>query len=178
MAHVPGFEWAYENHARMAVLFLGVASLLLGFGIAAVLAFGGEAIPVATTLLSIAIFVLVFTVLVVVTRVAKRGAVSFSMYSRRSMDDAEQAVRMALEAVGGNAQVKRVRSRFRTPARIVSADGVSARFRIEASRHPAIAEPGEWTEIIEVYPKGEKPEARALRAKILEGLRSDRTPER
>jgi len=60
----------------------------------------------------------------------------------------------------------------------VSADGVAARFRIEVSRHAALAEPGEWTEIIEVFPKGERPEAQALRAKILEGLRSEGTIER
>jgi hypothetical protein len=55
----------------------------------------------------------------------------------------------------------------------VSADGVSARFRIEVTHHAATVEPGTWTEIIEVFPKGERPEARALRAKILEGLRSE-----
>jgi len=81
-------------------------------------------------------------------------------------------------AEGKNAQVKRVRGRSKTPARIVSADGVAARFRIEVSRHAALAEPGEWTEIIEVFPRGERPEAQALRAKILEGLRSEGTIER
>src|SRR5881396_2234956 len=149
---VPGLEWAYANHARAAVLFLGISSGMLVVGIVAVLVF--------------------------VTRVATRGAVSFSIYSRRSIDEAEQAVLNALETEGKNAQVKRVRGRTKTPARIVSADGVAARFRIEVSRHAALAEPGEWTEIIEVFPKGERPEAQALRAKILEGLRSEGTIER
>jgi hypothetical protein len=174
---ISGLEWAYANHARMAVVFLGLASLLLGLGILGVAAFGAPAAVAASALLTIAVFVLVFTLLVFVTRVAKRGAASFSIYSRRSIDDAELAVRTALEAVGRNAQVKRVRSRSRTPARIVRADGVSARFRIEISRHPATAEPGDWTEIIEVFPKGEQPEAQALRAKIREGLRFDGTRE-
>jgi hypothetical protein len=170
---VPGLEWAYANHARMAVGFLGLADVLLGLGIVGVTAFGAPAATAASALLTIAIFVLVFTLLVFVSRVAKRGAVSFSILSRRSIDDAELAVRAALEAVGRNAQVRRVRSRSRTPARIVRAEGVSARFRIEVSRHPAIAEPGDWTEIIEVFPKGEQPEAQALRAKIRDGLRFD-----
>jgi uncharacterized protein (DUF58 family) len=169
---VPGLEWAYANHARMAVLFLSLASLLLLIGIAAVAVFGLEGVVAASYLLIIAVFVLAFTLLVFVSRIAKRGAVSFSIYSRRSIDDAEQAVRAALEADGRTAQVRLVRSRSQTPARIVSADGVSARFRIEVTRHAATAEPGIWTEIIEVFPKGERPEARALRAKILEGLRS------
>ena len=174
---VPGLEWAYANHARMAIVFLALASLLLGLGIVGVAAFGAAAAVAASSLLTIAIFVLVFTLLVFVSRVAKRGAASFSIYSRRSIDDAELAVRSALETVGQNAQVKRVRSRSRTPARIVQADGVSARFRIEVSRHPATAEPGEWTEITEVFPKGDKPEAQDLRAKIRDGLRFDGTRE-
>src|SRR5437660_1793326 len=138
---------------------------VLVVGIVAVVAFGTEAVVAASSLLTIAMFVLMFTVLVFVTRVAARGAVSFSIYSRRSIDEAEQAVLNALETEGENAQVKRVRGRTKTPARIVSADGVAARFRIEVSRHAALAEPGEWTEIIEVFPKGERPEAQALRAK-------------
>ena len=166
-------EWAYANHARMAVLFLALASALLGLGIAAVAAFGTNAALAGTIVLILAIFILAFTLLVFVSRVAKHGAVSFSILSRRSIDDAEAAVRSALEADGRTAEVRVVRSRSRTPARIVSADGVSARFRIEVTRHAATVEPGTWTEIIEVFPKGERPEARALRAKILEGLRSE-----
>jgi len=157
----------------MAVVFLALACILLGLGIVGVAALGAAAAVAASTLLTIAIFILVFTVLVFVSRVAKRGAVSFSLYSRRSIDDAELAIRTVLEADGRSTQVKRVRSRSRTPARIVSADGVSARFRIEVSRHPALAEPGDWTEIIEVFPKGERPEAQALRAKIRDELRFD-----
>src|SRR5256886_16896970 len=141
---VPGLEWAYANHARAGVLFLGISSGMLGVGIVAVVAFGTEAVVAASSLLTIAIFVLMFTVLVFVARVATRGAVSFSIYSRRSIDEAEQAVLNALETEGGNAQVKRGRGRTKTPARTVSADGVAARFPIEASRHAPPAEPGRW----------------------------------
>src|SRR5439155_8140952 len=112
-------------------------------------AFGTEAADAASSVLPIAIFVMMFAVLVLVTRLATRGAVSFSIYSRRSIDEAEQAVLNALETEAKNAQVKRVRGRSKTPARTVSADGVAARFRIEVSRHAALAEPGEWSEIIE-----------------------------
>src|SRR5213592_1876495 len=84
---VPGLEWAYANHARAAVLFLGISSGMLVVGIVAVVAFGTEAVVAASSLLTIAIFVLMFTVLVFVTRVATRGAVSFSIYSRRSIDE-------------------------------------------------------------------------------------------
>jgi len=163
-------DWAYANNARIASFFLGLAMLLLGLGVLAVAAFGQDAAVAGAGLLTIAVFLLVFSVLVFVPRLARRGAVSFSVYSRRSMDDAEQAIRAAIEASGRTARVERVRSRSRTPPRIVTAEGIPAKFRIEITRHPSASGPGEWTEIIESFPERDEAAARALRMKILEGL--------
>src|SRR5947199_9330747 len=98
---------------------------MLGLGIVAVVAFGTEAVVAASSLLTIAIFVLMFTVLVFVTRVATRVAVSFSIYSRRSIDEAEQAVLNAMETEDKNEQVKRDRRRSKAPARAMSTDSVA-----------------------------------------------------
>lgn len=163
-------EWEYANNARIAMAFLGLAMLLLVLGVLAVAALGLEAAIVGSALLTIAIFLLVFSLLVFVPRLAVRGAVSFSFYSRRSMDDAERAVRGALEALGRTPRVETVRTRSRTPPRVVSAEGFPARVRIELSRRPVPAESGEWTEIIEVVSAREEPEGQALRGKIIEGL--------
>jgi len=166
-------EWAYANNARITAFFLGLANLLLGFGVLAVVAFGQDAALVGAALLTLAIFLLVFSSLVFLPRLARRGAVSFSVYSHRSMDDAEQVVRAAIEASGRTARVERVRSRSRAPPRIVTADGVSVRFRIELTRHPAATSSGGATEIIESFRSRDEAEAQALRAKMLEGLGAD-----
>lgn len=167
-------KWSYANNARIAATFLSFAIGLLVVGILAVLAFGTEAAFAASALLAIAIFLLTFSLLVFLPRLATRGAVSFSLYSRRSLDDAEQAVRTALEALGRTARVERVRTRFRTH-RIVTAEGFPARVRIEVGRPPMPAEPHEWTEITEVLPARDQPEGEALRGKIAERLESEGT---
>ena len=163
-------EWAYANNARIAVVFLGFAIVLIGIGLLVVVAFGPDGGLAAGALLALAIFLLVFSVLVFVPRLVQRGAVSFSVYSRRSIDEAEHAVRAVIEASGLKARVERPRSRARSPPRIVIAEGNPARFRIEATRHAAASAPGEWTEIIESLPKREEAEAQALRVKIAERL--------
>ena len=169
----PGAEWAYANNARITAFFLGLAILLVGIGVLGVVAFGPDAALAGTALLTLAIFLLVFSSLLFLPRLAKRGAVSFSVYSHSSMDDAEQAVRTAIEDSGRTARVARVRSRSRTPPRIVTAEGVSARFRIELSRHPAASGSGQATEIIESFPSRDAAEAQALRVKILHVLGAD-----
>lgn len=169
-------DWAYANNARITTVFLGFAMLLFGLGVLAVVAFGPEAAVAGAGLLTIGVFLLVFSVLVFLPRLAKRGPMSFSMYSRRSMDDAEQAIRAAIEAAGRTARVERVRSRSRTPARVVTADGIPARFRIEISRHPSATGPGEWTEIIESFPERDEAAALALRVRILESLGIEAPP--
>jgi uncharacterized protein (DUF58 family) len=163
-------DWTYANNARITAFFLGLAILLISIGVLAVLAFGPDAALAGGALLALAVFLLVFSVLVFLPRLAQRGAVSFSVYSRRSMDEAEGAVRAAIEASGRTAHVERVRSKRRSPPRIVRVEGVPARFRIEVSRHAVAPEAGEWTEIIESFPGQEEAEAHALRAKIAERL--------
>jgi len=164
-------EWAYANNARIAVVFLGFAIVLIGIGLLVVVAFGPDGALAAGALLALAIFLVVFAVLVFVPRLVRRGAVSFSVYSRRSIDEAEHAVRAVIEASGRTARVERPRSRARSPPRIVIAEEIPARFRLEVTRHAATtSDSGEWTEIIESLPNRQLEEAQALRVKIAERL--------
>jgi len=173
-----GSEWAYANNGRIAAEFLGFAILLLGIGLIAVIAFGADAVNAGVALLAIATFLLVFSVLVFLPRLARRGSLSFSVYSRRSIDDAEKAVREVLEEAGRTPRVAQVKSRSNHPPRIVTAEGILARFRIEVTRHPATAEGGpEWTEIVESFRARDAAEARALRDKITERLGGAPPPE-
>jgi hypothetical protein len=164
-------EWTYANNGRIAFVFMAFAVILLVLGLLAVVSFGSDAATGGSALLTIAIFLLVFTVLVFLPRLVRRGAVSFSVYSRRSIDEVEKAVRDAMEAVGRTPQVERIKSRLGRPPRIVTAEGSPARFRIEATRHPpANLESGEWTEIVESFLPREAKEAQALRDKVTERL--------
>lgn len=164
-------DWAYANNARMAVFFLGLAILLIAVGFLSVMAFGPDAALAGGAFLALAVFLLVFSVLVFLPRLMQRGAVSFSVYSRRSIDEAVSAVREVVEASGRTSRVERPRSRSRSPPRIVIVEGFPARFRIEATRHAASSSgSGEWTEIIESLPVREEAEAHALRVKIAERL--------
>lgn len=164
-------EWTYANHARMAMAFLGLAlALLVGFGVLAVLTTDQDAAFAASALLTLAVFLLVFSALVFVPRWAQRGPMSFSVYSERSMDEAEAAVRAAIEAAGRTPRIQRLESRARSESRIVTADGIPARFRIQVTRHPTSGGPGPRTEIIEAVPRQEGAEGRALRQKVAEQL--------
>src|SRR5438094_544018 len=146
----------------MAAVFLGFAIVLIGIGLLVVVAFGPDGALAAGALLALAIFV---------PRLVRRGAVSFSVYSRRSIDEAEHAVRAVIEASGRTARVERPRSRARSPPRIVIAEEIPARFRLEVTRHAATtSDSGEWTEIIESLPNWQLEEALALRVKIAERL--------
>src|SRR6059036_4059240 len=96
----PSTEWAYSNDGRIAFVFLGLAIVLLSIGLLAVTAFGSDAANGGVALLATAMFLLVFAILVFLPRLARRGAASFSVYSRRSVDEAVKAVREAIEASG------------------------------------------------------------------------------
>src|SRR3989442_13763934 len=114
---------------------------------------------------------LVFALLFLVLRPGRRGPASFSFYSRRSLDEAVKAVREAIEASGRTPRVDIVKSRSERPPRIVTAEGIQARFRIEVTRHPAGAGGGlEWTEIVESSASRDGAEAQALRKKVMERL--------
>lgn len=164
-------EWAYANNGRIALTFLGLAIVFVVLGLVAVITFGSDAATAGAASLTLATFLIVFSLLVFLPRLARRGARSFSVFSRRSMDEAERAVREAIEATGRTPKVDHVKSRSRRPPRIVSADGIPTRFRIEATRHPAAkADGADWTEIIESFTLREQAEAQALRDKITERL--------
>jgi len=171
-------EWTYSNDGRIAFAFLAFAMVLLALGLLAVIALGSDAANGGVALLAIAVFLLVFAVLVFLPRLARRGAASFSVYSRRSVDEAVKAVREAIEASGKTARVDVVKSRSDHPPRIVTADGIPSRFRIEVTRHPAGAEGGlEWTEIVESSASRDGEEAQALRKKVTERLAGRAPPD-
>src|SRR2546425_1445471 len=173
-----GSEWAYANNGRIAAEVLGFAILLLGIGLIAVIAFGADAVNAGVALLAIATFLLVFSVLVFLPRLARRGSLSFSVYSRRSIDDAAKAVREVIEEAGRAARLRQGQCRAGHPPRIVTAEGILARFRIEVTRHPATADGGpEGTEIVESFRARDAAEARALRDKITERLGGAPPPE-
>src|SRR3989442_6611994 len=114
---------------------------------------------------------LVFALLFLVLRLARRDPASFSFYSRRSLDEAVKAVREAIEASGRTPRVDIVKSRSERPPRIVTAEGIQARFRIEVTRHAAGSEGGlEWTQIVEASASRDGSEAQALRKKVMERL--------
>ena len=142
-----------------------------------VLGFRDDAAVAGAALLTIAVFLLVFCVLVFLPRLVRRGAVSFSVYSPRSVEEVEAAVRSVIEASGRSPRVELVRSRARHPPRIVSAEGIPARFRIQVSRHPARAEGGlDWTEIVQSFAARDQQEAEALRDRVTARLASRSPP--
>src|SRR2546425_2938274 len=83
-------EWTYSNDGRIAFVFLAFAIVLLALGLLAVTAFGSDAANAGAALLAIAIFLLVFALLVFLPRLARRGAASFSVYSRRGPARSEE----------------------------------------------------------------------------------------
>src|SRR2546428_4243781 len=88
------------------------------------------------------------------------------------------AVREAIEASGKTAQVDVVKSRSDHPPRIITAEGIPSRFRIEVTRHPAGAEGGlEWTEIVESSASRDGEEAQALRRRVTERLAGGSPPD-
>ncbi len=167
----PRDGWSYANNWQIATFFLALAMMLLSIGALAVFAFGDAAGMAGLSLLAIASFLLVFSVLVFLPRLARRGSVSFSLFSRRSIAEAQQAVAEAIEAEGKAPRVEVVRSRARHPPRLVTADGIVARFRIEASRAgPGPGDGGVWTEIVQSLASTDADGARAMRERINERL--------
>ena len=160
-------DWTYANNWRISAAFLGLAILFLGVGLLVVLAFGVDAGLAGGTLLTIATFLLVFSLLVFLPRLARRGSMSFSLLSRRSIEDAEHTVREIIEETGQTPHVEVVKSRSDHPPRIVSAAGLAVRFRLEATRHASgTLEVGEWTEIVQTLSVADAKEAQALRERI------------
>src|SRR3989449_5351279 len=118
-----GSEWAYANNGRIAAEVLGFAILLLGIGLIAVIAFGADAVNAGVALLAIATFLLVFSVLVFLPRLVRRGSLSFSVYSRRSIDDAEKAVREVIEEAGRTPPGAQRKSPAKHPPPLAAAEG-------------------------------------------------------
>ena len=173
-----GLSWTYANNLRVATMFLGLSMVSLGIGVLLVLSYGADATDAALTFLTIGIFLAVFAVLVFLPRLVRRGAISFSLYADRPLDEAERVVREALSQDGATVRVEVVRSRSDRPPRIVVADGMAPRFRIESSRSPeAPADARSWTEVIQSGMADEEDEeARRLRDRVAARLHGERPP--
>src|SRR3989442_1333329 len=175
---VADLEEGMEANLRATVVSISPAGAFFwgAPGVGPVPAYGSDAANGGVALLAVAMFLLVFSVLVFVPRLARRGPASFSFYSRRSLDEAVKAVREAIEASGRTPRVDIVKSRSERPPRIVTAEGIQARFRIEVTRHAAGSARGrEWTDIVASSASRDGAEAQALRKKVMERL-ADRAP--
>ena len=93
------------------------------------------------------------------------------------MEEAETAVSDVIAESGQTPQVTVVKSRSQHPPRVLSAPGLSVRFRLEATRHaPGTSEASEWTEIVQTVSVGEAKEAEALRERIAARLAGAKPP--
>src|SRR2546427_1610073 len=132
-----GSEWAYANNGRIAAEFLGLAILLLGIGLIVVISFGADAVNAGVALLATATFLLVFSVLVFLPRLARRGNLSFSVYSRPSIDDSEKAGRGVIEEAGWEPRTRRRHSRSQSPPRSRTRERLPLRLPITGLQQPS-----------------------------------------
>lgn len=144
-------RWTFVDNSKFLIGFLGAAIAVLGIGVASVLVAGAEAASAASVLLSIGVFLVVFAVLLLVPRLSRRGPKSFRLLVDLGIDHVEREVRGALEASGRSVRVDVVPSRFARPPRILSADGIPWKIRLENVPKREIGEPGiERTEVVQV----------------------------
>lgn len=174
MAAPSAGSWSYADNWRILTGFLGASIGLLAIGIAAVATARAEAAYGAGILLSVATFLVVFAVVLFFPRLARRGVKNYWLLVDRPIGEVEQEVRRALEATGRPVLVEVLRSRSDHPTRIVTAEGVSWRFRLEpVSRREIGSNAGERTEVIQVGVLGAgDPEAKAWRELVAARIRS------
>ncbi|HEY7589135.1 MAG TPA: hypothetical protein VIB49_10385 [Thermoplasmata archaeon] len=160
--------WSYSDDLRIVSFLSGVAMVLFGIGLLFVLLIGIDGAPTADVFLGIGIFVLLFTALLVTPRIRSRGPRSFSLLVECSMDEAESAVKAALQGYGRSFQVQVARSRYRRPPRTIAVDGIYERFLLRAaSEREQGRDSLPWTEIVAFGKDVERDEeARALRERI------------
>lgn len=131
MADTEG-RWMYADNWRILLAFLAAADGILGLGILLVALEGASAAFGAGVLLSLGVFLAVFAIMLLVPRLTRWGVRSFRLYVDRTIDEVERDVRDALESSGFLVTVETAESRSAHPPRILGAQGLPWRFRLEA----------------------------------------------
>lgn len=124
--------------------------ILLGIGLLGVAQVGADAAFGAGVLLGIAVFLLVFVLLLLVPRLRRDGMFSFRLVVPASVDEVEAALREALGAAGRTVRVEVVRSRAPNPPRLVITEGVPARFLLGALSRRESGDRLETTEVVQI----------------------------
>ena len=164
--------WTYMNDARIIIMLLGVACILLGFGLLLFLAYGMEHADTVDVLLGTGVFLMLFCLLLFLPRFRSRGPTSFSLLVERPMEDVVDLVTEAVESTGRKARVEVLRARLARPPRYVIIEGVTCRFSLRNAPYRERKEDGtHWTEIVQSgFVKMEDEVARDLREQVLSRL--------
>ena len=174
MAEAGALSWSFANDARILRFFIGGTRGVLAIVAGVALAFPSEPefVSVVDVLFGIAVFVLLFGLLVFLPRLLSRGASSYSLHVARAMDDVEEVVRRAVESAGRSVRVEVRKSRLPRPPRTVQIGGLPTRIVLRAA--PYRERKGEgtsWTEIVQAGMTSALDEdARDLRERITAGL--------
>jgi len=165
MAGSNGAAWAYVHGWRMLFAFLGVALVILGIGFLLVLGAGPEGAFGASILLALAVFLVLFAVLLFVPRIVRRGAQTYRLVAERPPEEVEEMVRTVIEERGYRVLVEAVPSRSGHPTKIVSVDGQPVRFVLTPIvRRLRRKEPPGATDVLQIGVTGESdPAAKDLR---------------
>ena len=152
-----GPSWSFSNDARLLRVFaVGTLLVLAVIAAAAVSSpHDPEVVTVLDVLLGIAVFVLLFAILVFLPRLLSRGATSYSLHVGRGMDEVEEIVLKTVESMGRSTQVHRRKSRVRRPPRTVSIEGLPSRIGLRAAPYRERKGEGRaWTEIVQAGTSG------------------------
>lgn len=166
--------WMYVNDARIAIMLLGVACVVLGLGLLLFLAYGAEHVDTVDALLGIGVFLLLFCLILFVPRLRNRGPMSYSLLVERPMNEVEALVRKAVEETGRTVNVEVPQSRLQRPPRAVFVGGVAWRFSVRPAPYRERRDEGTaWTELVQCgFREGEDEAARDLRQRVLSRLSS------
>lgn len=165
-------NWMYVNDARIAIMLLGVACVVLGIGLLLLLGYGAEHVDTVDALLGIGVFLLLFCLILFIPRFRSRGPMSYSLLVERSMNDVEELVRKAVEESGRTAHVEVAPSRLERPARAVFVGGVGWRFSLRPAPYRERRDEGTvWTELVQCgFREGEDEAAQEIRERVLSRL--------
>lgn len=165
-------EWSRDNNAAILIGFLGVSIALEGVGLLSLMTTGAEAALFAGVLLSLATFLLVFAVLLLLPRFIRRRGRSYRLLAAQPIDVVETALRQVLEEGGRTVRVEVGRPHRRQAPRIVSAEGLDWWIRLEPwPGGSPLGSHGYRTEIVQVGARLDRDElAVSLRERIATNL--------
>ena len=131
-----------------------------------------EVVSVLDVFFGIAVFVLLFAILVFLPRLLSRGATSYSLHVGRGMDEVEEIVLKTVESTGRSTQIRVRKSRLKRPPRTVSIEGLPSRIVLRAAPYRERKGEGRaWTEIVQASVAGPADDvARDLRERITAAL--------